>query len=45
MWLEMLLGVVLMTALIIVLVPGLWSSRLQLHKSDDAKDKRPKSGS
>lgn len=42
-WWEMLIGVLLMTALIIVAVPGLWSSRLQLGRSDDAPRKPPKS--
>jgi hypothetical protein len=34
-WLELLLGMVVMTLLVVLLGPGLWSSRVDIHKSDD----------
>jgi len=38
-WLwELMIGVVVITALVVLLGPGLWSSRLSIHKSDDPKD-------
>jgi hypothetical protein len=40
---EVLVGVVVLTALVVLLGPGLWSSRLSIHKSDDPK-KPPKPG-
>ena len=42
---ELLIGVVVLTGLVVLLGPGLWSSRLSIHKSDDPKDPpRPKPG-
>jgi hypothetical protein len=43
-WVELVIGVVVITALVVLLGPGLWSSRLSIHKSDDPK-KPPKQGS
>lgn len=37
-FLELIVGVLVITALVVVLGPGLWSSRLNIHKSDDPKD-------
>jgi hypothetical protein len=36
--LELLIGVFVLTGLVVLLGPGLWSSRLAIHKSDDPKD-------
>ena len=36
--LELIIGVVVITSLVVLLGPGLWSSRLNIHKSDDPKD-------
>lgn len=35
---QLLIGVVVITGLVVLLGPGLWSSRLAIHKSDDPKD-------
>ncbi len=38
-WLwEFIIGVVVLTGLVVLLGPGLWSSRLSIHKSDDPKE-------
>lgn len=34
-WLETLIGMVVMIGLVVLLGPGLWSSRVDIHKSDD----------
>ncbi len=34
-WLEFMIGMLVVTLLVVVLGPGLWSSRLNLKKSDD----------
>ena len=41
--LELVVGVVVITALVVLLGPGLWSSRLSINKSDDPKEP-PKPG-
>ncbi len=41
--LELIIGVVVLTGLVVLLGPGLWSSRLSIHKSDDPK-RPPKPG-
>jgi hypothetical protein len=41
-WVETLIGMGVMILLVVLLGPGLWSSRVDIHKSDDkakAKDK------
>lgn len=43
-WLEMLIGLGVITLLVILLGPGLWSSRVDIHKSDDPKNKTTKPG-
>jgi hypothetical protein len=40
----MLIGLVVITLLVILLGPGLWSSRVDIHKSDDKTKKPPKAG-
>ncbi|KFE69541.1 hypothetical protein [Hyalangium minutum] len=41
-WLETLIGMVVMVVLVVLLGPGLWSSRVDIHKSDDkSRDKPP----
>jgi hypothetical protein len=34
-WLYTLLGMVVMIILVVLLGPGLWSSRVDIHKADD----------
>jgi competence protein ComGC len=43
-WLEMLIGLVVITLLVVLLGPGLWSSRVDINKPDDPKNKPPKGG-
>jgi hypothetical protein len=43
-WLEMLIGLGVITLLVVLLGPGLWSSRVDFHKPDDPKNKPPKAG-
>jgi hypothetical protein len=44
-WWELLLGMLVVTLLVVLMGPGLWSSRLSLRKPDDEpKDKGPKAG-
>jgi hypothetical protein len=40
----MLIGLVVITLLVVLLGPGLWSSRVDIHKPDDPSDKTPKAG-
>jgi hypothetical protein len=35
-WLEMLIGMAVMILLVVLMGPGLWSSRVNLRKPDDA---------
>ena len=41
-WVETLIGMAVMILLVVLLGPGLWSSRVDIHKSDD---KPPDKGS
>ncbi len=42
-WLETLIGMVVMILLVVLLGAGLWSSLVDIHKSDDKpRDKGPK---
>ncbi len=41
-WLELVIGIVVMSALVVLLGPGLWSSRVNLKKSDDDPRSPPK---
>ena len=34
-WLETLIGMTVMILLVVFLGPGLWSSRVDIHKADD----------
>jgi hypothetical protein len=34
-WVETLIGMVVMIVLVVLLGPGLWSSRVDIHKADD----------
>lgn len=34
-WVETLIGMTVMILLVVLLGPGLWSSRVDIHKSDD----------
>jgi len=45
-WVETLIGMVVMIVLVVLLGPGLWSSRVDIHKADDKKpqDKDSKAG-
>ncbi|WP_224360986.1 hypothetical protein [Hyalangium versicolor] len=43
-WLEMLIGLAVTVLLVVLLGPGLWSSRVDIHKSDDKKNKDSKAG-
>jgi hypothetical protein len=44
-WLETLIGMTVMILLVVLLGPGLWSSRVDIHKADDKpRDKNPKPG-
>jgi hypothetical protein len=44
-WLETLIGMTVMILLVVLLGPGLWSSRVDISKSDDApKDSDSKKG-
>ena len=43
-WVEMLIGLVVTVLLVVVLGPGLWSSRVNIHKPDDKKNKGAKTG-
>lgn len=44
-WLEFLIGFLVITLLVVVLGPGLWSSRVDLKKSDEpSKDEDSKPG-
>jgi hypothetical protein len=36
-WAETLIGMVVMILLVVLLGPGLWSSRVDLKKADDAR--------
>lgn|GEM_PF-2187771 len=43
-WVETLIGMVVMIVLVVLLGPGLWSSRVDIHKADDKsrnKDSKP----
>jgi hypothetical protein len=43
-WLETLIGMAVMILLVLLLGPGLWSSRVDIHKSDGKpqdKDSKP----
>ena len=42
-WVETLIGMAVMILLVVLLGPGLWSSRVNIHKSDDqTRDKDSK---
>ncbi|WP_224242614.1 hypothetical protein [Hyalangium gracile] len=43
-WLEMLIGLVVTVLLVVFLGPGLWSSRVDIRKSDDKRDQGPRPG-
>ena len=44
-WVETLIGMTVMILLVVLLGPGLWSSRVDLRKPDDKpQDKDPKPG-
>ncbi len=44
-WVETLIGMAVMILLVVLLGPGLWSSRVDIHKSDDkTQDKSSKPG-
>lgn len=36
-WVELFIGMAVMILLVVLLGPGLWSSRVDIHKSDDRK--------
>lgn len=36
-WTELFIGMAVMILLVVLLGPGLWSSRVDIHKSDDRK--------
>lgn len=43
-WVETLIGMVVMIVLVVLLGPGLWSSRVDIHKPDEKtqdKDSKP----
>ena len=39
-WIELFIGMAVMILLVVLLAPGLWSSRLDIHKADDQKAKQ-----
>jgi hypothetical protein len=39
-WAELFIGMAVMILLVVLLAPGLWSSRLDIHKADDQKAKQ-----
>ncbi len=39
-WVETLIGMAVMILLVVLLGPGLWSSRVNIHKSDDKPQDR-----
>jgi hypothetical protein len=38
-WVELFIGMAVMMLLVVLLGPGLWSSRVDIHKADDRKPK------
>ena len=38
-WAELFIGMAVMMLLVVLLGPGLWSSRVDIHKADDRKAK------